>query len=293
MPSSLQSHVDLPLIDISQFPSEFDCKTLNCLQNNPGLAVVREACKEWGFFYVGNHGIPIDLLQQMEFQSRQIYSVLAEAKERAVTCDPFMSYQCRGNAESFTMLNLPESDSINELSNKIWPLEEKSAMFSETFRTYSLHMAELARKICKIILASLGLDAENFYHLHFENFTAYMRINHYFSDAKSVEEELLLGHTDIGCFTILYQDNNGGLQIRSKEGEWLNVKPISHSFVVNLGDSMKAWSNGIYRSAEHRVVCKGWVDRFSVPYFVRFPRDQQIWAPDELVNDEHPRRYRP
>ncbi|XP_059064838.1 gibberellin 2-beta-dioxygenase 7-like [Cryptomeria japonica] len=128
---SLQSHVDLPLIDISQFPSDFDREALNCLQNNPALAAVREACKEWGVFYVGNHGIPIDLLQQMEFQSRQIYSVSAEAKERAVTCDPVMSYHRRGNTESFTMLNLPESDSINELSNKIWPQEERSAMFRE------------------------------------------------------------------------------------------------------------------------------------------------------------------
>ncbi|XP_057862858.2 gibberellin 20 oxidase 1-A [Cryptomeria japonica] len=154
-------------------------------------------------------------------------------------------------------------------------------------------MAELARKVCKIILASLGLDVENFYHFHFERYTAIMRIIHYLSDAKSVEEELLLPHTDIGSFTILYQGNEGGLQMRSKEGEWLNVKPIPNSFVVNLGDSMKAWSNGIYRSSEHRVVYKGWVDRFAVPYFIRFPRDKQIWAPDELVNDEHPRRYRP
>ncbi|XP_059076177.1 probable 2-oxoglutarate-dependent dioxygenase AOP1.2 [Cryptomeria japonica] len=137
------------------------------------------------------------------------------------------------------MLNLTESDSIQELSNKIWPQEGRSTIFSEIFRKYSLLMAELARKVCKIILASLGLDVENFYHFHFEKYTAIMRIIHYLSDAKSVEEELLLPHTDIGSFTILYQGNEGGLQMRSKEGEWLNVKPIPNSFVVNLGDSMK------------------------------------------------------
>ncbi|KAH9307751.1 hypothetical protein KI387_035662, partial [Taxus chinensis] len=54
-----------------------------------------------------------------------------------------------------------------------------------------------------------------------------------------------------------------------------------------------AWSNGRYRSAEHRAVCKGEGDRYSVPYFVTFSDDKEIWAPSELVNDEHPQRYRP
>ncbi|XP_059064839.1 probable 2-oxoglutarate-dependent dioxygenase At3g49630 [Cryptomeria japonica] len=129
MSSSLQSHVDLPLIDISQFPSVFDCEDLNCLKNNPVLAVVREACKEWGFFYIGNHGIPIDFLQQVEFQSRQLCSVPAEAKEKTLTCDPATGYHRNPKTEIFTMLNLTESDSIQDLSNKIWPQEGRPTIF--------------------------------------------------------------------------------------------------------------------------------------------------------------------
>ncbi|KAH9307755.1 hypothetical protein KI387_035666, partial [Taxus chinensis] len=163
----------------------------------------------------------------------------------------------------------------------------------ETIRTYILCMEELARKISKIIIASLGLHVETFYHSDFEKCKTTLRINHYNSKGKSIEEEILFPHTDLSCITILYQDNSGGLQIRSNEGEWLNVKPVSNSLVVNLGDSLKAWSNGRYRSAEHRAVCKGWADRYSVPYFVSFYHDKEIWAPSELVNDEHPQRYRP
>ncbi|KAH9319378.1 hypothetical protein KI387_021147, partial [Taxus chinensis] len=165
----------------------------------------------------------------------------------------------------------------------------------ETIGTYTLAMADLQRKMSKIILASLGLDVKTFYHSDFEECTAYMRINHYWSDGKSTDEEAaLFAHTDITCFTILYQDDEGGLQIRSDEGKWFNVKPVSNSFIVNVGDSLKAWSNGRYRSAEHRVVYKGWRDRISVPWFAHFPYDKEIWAPAELVDDEiHPRRYRP
>ncbi|GLJ41168.1 hypothetical protein SUGI_0852400 [Cryptomeria japonica] len=94
-------------------------------------------------------------------------------------------------------------------------------------------------------------------------------------------------------YFILYQDDVGGLQIRSKEGKWFNVKPLSHSFVINLGDSLKAWSNGRYHSADHRVVCKGWIDRMSIAFFISFPMETEIWAPEELVDKDNPRRYKP
>ncbi|KAH9326553.1 hypothetical protein KI387_006731, partial [Taxus chinensis] len=165
----------------------------------------------------------------------------------------------------------------------------------EAIRKYIAYVADLATKISKMLIASLGLDVDAFYHSDFENWKSHMRINNYYSSdgRMSMEEEFPSAHTDIGLFTILYQGNEGGLQVRSKEGKWLNVKPLPHSFVINVADCFKAWSNGRYHSAEHRVVYKGWENRISLPYFVQFPPDKQILAPEELVDDDHPRRYRP
>ncbi|GLJ41974.1 hypothetical protein SUGI_0868990 [Cryptomeria japonica] len=88
---------------------------------------------------------------------------------------------------------------------------------------------------------------------------------------------MLFPHIDISFFSILYQDNEGGLQIHSKQGEWLNVKPLPNSFVVNVGDTLKVWSNSRYNSGEHRVVYKGWKkNRLSLPFFVQFPEDKPI-----------------
>ncbi|GLJ34906.1 hypothetical protein SUGI_0702630 [Cryptomeria japonica] len=78
--------------------------------------------------------------------------------------------------------------------------------------TYGLCVSNLAPKITKIILLSLGLDAEAFYHSHFEKCTSRLRINGYSSEEKDIEEETLGSHEDIGCLTILYQDNVGGLR---------------------------------------------------------------------------------
>ncbi|GLJ41187.1 hypothetical protein SUGI_0852640 [Cryptomeria japonica] len=110
---------------------------------------------------------------------------------------------------------------------------------------------------------------------------------------KSVGEEVLTPYADPGCLTILHNDEGEGLEVLSKEGKWINVKPSPNSLVVNLGESLKAWSNGRYRSADHRVICKGWQNRLSVPLFYSFPRDAQIFAPEILVNEDNPRRYKP
>ncbi|GLJ41158.1 hypothetical protein SUGI_0852290 [Cryptomeria japonica] len=170
---------------------------------------------------------------------------------------------------------------------------EKNPILCETFTTYALCVSKLAQKITKIILASLGLDSKAFYRYQFEKSAAVLRINGYKPANMSSEEEKILSHTDMGCLTILYQDDVGGLQIRSQEGEWFNIKPLSNAFVINLGDSFKAWSNGRYRSADHRVVCRGCRYRISIAFFTAFPEDMEIWAPEELVDDNNPRRYKP
>ncbi|KAH9325169.1 hypothetical protein KI387_005347 [Taxus chinensis] len=294
MPSSLQSthEIDLPLIDISQFPQDFDEQEVNRLQYLPGLAKLSDACKEWGFFLLVNHGVPQELLQKVQTVSRDLLSMPAEVKDRVTGCNPIDSYYRSPNYESIRFINIANSDSAGEMSPKIWPQKE-SSYCCETLGTYAVCLSNLAQKIIKMILASLGLDVDSFYRADFEICSSVLRVNGYSSNEKSIGEEALLAHTDPVCLTILYQDDVGGLQIRSKEGNWFTVKPRSHSFVVNVGDCLKAWSNGRYRSAEHRVVYTGWKDRMSIGLFYVFPDDAQIWAPTELVDEENPRRYKP
>ncbi|GLJ41177.1 hypothetical protein SUGI_0852500 [Cryptomeria japonica] len=298
MSSSLQfplqpivSEVDLPIIDFTKLPQELDNEELSHLRDHPMLAKLREACVEWGFFCLVNHGISVELLDMVQNVSRGLLSMPIDAKDRATTCNPFDSYHRSPNFETFNILETLKSDSLEQMCLKIWP--EGNLSFCETMATYASCVSSLAQKITKVILASLGLDAKAIYHSHFEKCTSRMRIIGYSSHQKNIGEETLRSHADSGCLTILYQDDKGGLEIRSKEGKWFDVKPLSHSFVINLGDSLKAWSNGRYRSAEHRVVCKGWIDRMSVGFFTSFPMETEIWAPAELVDNSNPRRYKP
>ncbi|GLJ41141.1 hypothetical protein SUGI_0852120 [Cryptomeria japonica] len=294
MPSPLEatvSEVVLPVVDISKFPRDFDAQELNHLLYHPELAKIREACKEWGFFQLVNHGIPIDLLQKAENGSRSLLSMPNEIKDKASSGKPLDTYYRKGNYESFHLRDSTSPGSFEQMYEKLRP--QGNPNLCEAMAKYASCVSDLAQKITKAILASLGLDAQVYYHNYFENCRKVMRINGYSLENMSIEEEALLAHTDSGFLTILYQDDVGGLQIRSREGEWFNVKPLSHSFVVNLGDSFKAWTNGLYRSAEHRVVCKSCRDRMSIAFFTSFPAETEIWAPEELVDKKNPRLYKP
>ncbi|GLJ41194.1 hypothetical protein SUGI_0852750 [Cryptomeria japonica] len=295
MACSLQSplEADLPVIDISQFPHKIEGEHL---QYHPEVVKLGKACEEWGFFRLVNHGVPQDLLQKVLSVSKDLVSMPMEVKDRATTSNPVESYvRAPGiptTFETFCFLDMPNPDSILETSRKIWP-EEGNANFCEAMGAMSLHLSDLAQRIIKLILASLGLDVETFCHSDFEKCIAILRINNYSSHGKSIGEVVLTPHADPGCLTILHTDEKEGLEVRTKEGNWINIKHFPNSLIVNLGDSLKVWSNGKYWSAVHRVISKGWENRLSVPFFYNFAGDTQISAPEVLVSEDNPRRYKP
>jgi isopenicillin N synthase-like dioxygenase len=75
-------------------------------------------------------------------------------------------------------------------------------------------------------------------------------------------------HTDTNAFTILAQDNNGGLEIRNRDNEWVAVPPIAGTFVVNVGEVLKVWTDGIFSSTLHRVINRSGRERYSIPFFM-------------------------
>lgn len=92
----------------------------------------------------------------------------------------------------------------------------------------------------KLVMYSLGADVGKQYAS--APFGEYLRMNFYDNqNAEAAPDEQIFynAHTDLCCLTILYEDDVGGLQIRTKEGEWIDSKPLPGSFIVNIGDSLQ------------------------------------------------------
>uniref|UniRef100_A0A453HF89 Fe2OG dioxygenase domain-containing protein n=1 Tax=Aegilops tauschii subsp. strangulata TaxID=200361 RepID=A0A453HF89_AEGTS len=114
-------------------------------------------------------------------------------------------------------------------------------------------------------------------------------------DLPGFRYDLALGvgrHKDAGALTILYQDDVGGLDVRRRsDGEWVRVRPVPDSYVINVGDIIQVWSNDRYESAEHRVSVNSEKERFSMPYFFNPGSDAMVEPLEEMVSDERPARY--
>lgn len=84
-------------------------------------------------------------------------------------------------------------------------------------------------------------------------------------------------HTDFGSLTVLF-NRVGGLQVLppGAEAEWVHVRPLPGHAIVNLGDAMVKFTNGLFRSNIHRVVAPPGLQaestRYSLVYFAR-PED--------------------
>ncbi len=88
------------------------------------------------------------------------------------------------------------------------------------------------------------------------------------SNDTSIEQFSCGAHTDYGCVTLLLTDPTpGALQVLLKDGTWLNADPIPGAFVVNIGDMIERWTNGLWKSTMHRVIHRGERYRVSVPFF--------------------------
>jgi len=181
-----------------------------------------------------------------------------------------------------------ESDEAPTVTNQ-WP--QNPPGLREACEEYAEAVEKLSFRLLELISRSLGLPS-GYFNSKFEEHTSFVRLNHY---SPCPMPELALGvgrHKDGGVLTVLAQDEVGGLQVRRKDGEWIGVKPIPDSFVVNVGDCIQVWSNDKYESVEHRVVVNDKKERFSFPFFLNPSLSVMVGPVPELVNEENPPRYK-
>ena len=272
----------LPVIDVSPLLSG------DLAGRAAAAADLGHACREIGFFYVVNHGIPQATRDAIFAVSRTFFALPPAVKEE---CSIRRSGHNRGyvalegerlnehsthsdHKEAFNVgLELP-ADNPEVLAGKpfrgvnLWPAIPG---WRETVLTYYDACWNLGRRIHHGFALDLGI-AEDFFEDKFDAPMATLRMLHYPPQPQSQRQNLAPDsgagmHTDYGNLTILATDGVAGLQVRARNGAWLDAPRISEAFVCNIGDCLMRWTNDVYISTPHRVAVPV-QDRYSVAFFL-------------------------
>ena len=267
--------MQIPKIDISEIEEKEFSRTL--------LQDFFSAYNKYGFGYIINHGIEKTLIEQLFQVSKQFHSQPLSEKMRVALDHNHRGYiaintstdvnskladvKKPNQSESFMMMREDKSElpDVYLSGPNQWPKLEN---FKEVLEKYTCNMTKLGRNLMRLALLSSGVkDLSVMQSL--DTPTIWLRLLHYPPISKNSPSDLYgsAPHTDFGCLTILAQDEIGGLQVQTREGEWIDVPKLEGSFVVNVGDMLSRYTNGLLRSTPHRVINKSGKERFSCPFF--------------------------
>ncbi|KAF9603855.1 hypothetical protein IFM89_038113 [Coptis chinensis] len=240
-----------------------------------------DAAEKWGFFQVTNHGVPVEVLENVKEATKKFFGLPAEekmmyTKENSLT-----------NNVRYGTSFVPEAEESLEwkdyLSLFYTSEEEAYAFWPKECKEHALEFIKGSELLIRRLLEALmeGLKVMSIDATKSLVLTGSKRINFNFYP-KCPNPELTVGvgrHSDVSTLTILLQDDIGGLYVRGIGGKgWIHVPPMTGSLVINVGDALQIMSNGHYKSIEHRVVANGSNDRISVPIFVN-PRPHDTIGP--------------
>ena len=274
------------------------------------IHALNAACEGVGFFYLSNHGIAEAVLDGAREQMRQLFA-LPLAERMAISLDksdchhgyePMQAQRLEAGAppdlkEGFYIGNEAGPDHphvragyFNQGPNQ-WPAALPA--FRPAMEVYFAALEALARRLMVAMAGSLGLPPGHF-SAFCDGAMSVLRLLHYPPQPPNpLPGEKGCGeHTDWGCLTLLWQDEAGGLQVRSG-GDWIDAPPLPGTFVVNIGDMFARWTNDRYRSTLHRVVNRSGRDRYSMPFFFEGNPGHPVSALEGCVRPGEVARYEP
>jgi isopenicillin N synthase-like dioxygenase len=244
-----------------------------------GRVVTRaeQALGALGCLTITGHGVPDTVIDEADRRWRGFFDAPLAYKRAHMPADPgiFRGYYPMTALDTTQSADQPRPPDLREgfLVNRVDPLPAEHGPVAEyvahaniwpdgepglraATEAYYREMTALAERLLQLFAVALALPQEFFrdkIDRHHSTFSA----AHYFEPQGPARPgQLRCGvHCDYGSLTILHQDDApGGLQIQTPDGTWLDVPPTPGGLVINLGDTMQAWTQGRWRSPPHRVV---------------------------------------
>ncbi|TDO99932.1 isopenicillin N synthase family dioxygenase [Marinomonas balearica] len=293
--------MSIPLINLTNLVSEKS----EVRQNE--MALLDKACREIGFFYLVDTGIPQTLISKMMSTAKTYFEKPLEEK-MAIDIKNSPNHRGYGGIgeeqldevnkadwkETFDMaLDIPaDNPLVAKYPTMYGPNQNPSdPEILEALQEYYVSAFEVSQKLLGAMAETLKLE-DDFFTKCFKTHVTVLRMIHYPPRPEASHDNGAGAHTDYGCVTLLLQDQTGGLQVKHRNGEWIDAEPMEGALVVNIGDLMQRWTNDEYVSTAHRVKASNpGVHRYSIPFFVEPDYETDVSCVPTCATEESPAKY--
>ncbi|WP_109799415.1 MULTISPECIES: 2-oxoglutarate and iron-dependent oxygenase domain-containing protein [Novosphingobium] len=269
-----------------------------------------ESFQTFGFAMVKDHGIDPALIARA-WELTAAFFALPEAEKRQYFIEgqggargytPFGTEIAKGakqhDLKEFWHVgrDLPADHPLAGLSMfpNVWPTRPEG--FRETFQTLYAAFDAVGARILSHIATWLGLDA-HWFDPAIEDGNSVMRLLHYPPlPADAPEGAIRAGaHEDINLITLLLGAEEAGLELLTKQGEWIGVSPPDGALVINIGDMLQRLTNHVLPSTTHRVRNprgeRARHSRYSMPFFLHLRSDFRFKTLPQCITADNPDRY--
>ncbi|CAL5205061.1 unnamed protein product [Lathyrus oleraceus] len=256
---------------------------------------VKEAFESHGMFLLRCDEISKELQTEMFTSIKSLFDLPEETKSKFTGKRVYRGYSSNGvalpNSQTFGIDDTFDPNETRSFTNLMWP--EGNPNFCEALTSFSSEARELSSFILKMAVEGLGLPKMYFSEIEELCRGNDTRLTKYPLPKETNDAAItFVPHTDRSCLTFISENKIQGLQLLQKSGNWVNVNVPPNGFIVTVGDILQAWSNGIFEAPVHRVAIKGNKDRYVFILF-SFPNEETfIKVPSELVDEDHPLRYK-
>ncbi|CAL5432524.1 unnamed protein product [Camellia sinensis] len=222
------SDSEWPQINYNHFDDRDDIPLISLQKDQNYEKVGRDmvaASNKWGFFKLVDHGVPSEIVENMRARLNEMF--MEEKLKGARSATMPLGY-CATNPDYGK--NLPWAEILQLL-------------IVEAMVEYMEALDKLGMTIMEMLANGLGLQSDFFTKNFEEKDSTMIRINKY-PPCPLPEKCLGVGrHTDPHTLTILLADNVGGLQVLKDDNQWVGIRPIPNSFVINIGDTFEYMDN--------------------------------------------------
>ncbi|KAJ4713835.1 2-oxoglutarate (2OG) and Fe(II)-dependent oxygenase superfamily protein [Melia azedarach] len=300
---------------------EIKVHNLQCIDlSNPDMhesaALLRKACMESGIFYVINHGMSQEFMDETFAQFKRFFDLPMEEKMKLVWNNNLRGY--RPSNEAFIDDNNKQKVDFGEIFHigvdvseddphahdflygpNVWPPADLLPEWREAMEKYHQEATNVARKIGRIIAVALDLHEDFFDQPELIGCSSnanYTNIIHYGVHEAHVLKDVAGAppHRDMNLITLLATDDIWGLQICKEENAksqvWEAIAPVKGAYIVNVGDMLEMLTNGIFRSILHKVVVVN-QERYSAATFICPNHDYIIKCLPTCTSNENPPKY--